>query len=85
MEVGMFEAKTNPSALVEQARNGEEVIITRHGQPVAMIVPSVAPKQERVFGALAHLFPEGTDMGWLDRINDPLPDEEQGLWEGRTT
>ena len=36
--VGMFEAKTNLSRLVEEVEKGEEVIITRHGKPVAKIV-----------------------------------------------
>ena len=35
-EVGILEAKTHLSALVEEVeRKGEEIIITRHGKPVA--------------------------------------------------
>ena len=34
----MHEAKTTLSQLVEQAENGEEVLIARAGQPVARIV-----------------------------------------------
>jgi len=37
--IGAFEAKTHFSHLLEQAEHGEEIIITRHGQPVAKIVP----------------------------------------------
>jgi prevent-host-death family protein len=36
--VGMFEAKTNLSALVEEVEKGGQVIITRHGKPVARLV-----------------------------------------------
>lgn len=36
--VGMFEAKTNLSALVEEVEKGASVIITRHGKPVAKLV-----------------------------------------------
>jgi prevent-host-death family protein len=36
--VGMFEAKTNLSSLVEQVKKGGEVVITRHGKPVAKLV-----------------------------------------------
>ena len=36
--VGMFEAKTNLSSLVEEVEKGGEVVITRHGKPVAKIV-----------------------------------------------
>jgi prevent-host-death family protein len=37
--VGAFEAKTHLSALLERVAGGEEVVITRHGQPVARLVP----------------------------------------------
>jgi len=36
--VGMFEAKTNLSALVEEVEQGGSVVITRHGKPVAKLV-----------------------------------------------
>jgi prevent-host-death family protein len=37
--VGMHEAKTQFSRLVERARSGEDVIVERSGRPVAKIVP----------------------------------------------
>jgi prevent-host-death family protein len=37
--VGSFEAKTHFSQLIERAMHGEEFFITRHGKPVAKIVP----------------------------------------------
>ncbi|HEY5287833.1 MAG TPA: type II toxin-antitoxin system prevent-host-death family antitoxin [Solirubrobacteraceae bacterium] len=36
--VGMHEAKTHFSRLVESARHGEEIIVERSGRPVAKIV-----------------------------------------------
>lgn len=36
--VGAFEAKTHLSALLDRVAEGEEVIITRHGKPVARLV-----------------------------------------------
>lgn len=38
-EIGLFEAKTHLSALVDRAEKGEEFIITRHGHGVARLVP----------------------------------------------
>ena len=38
--VGMFEAKTTLSALVEEVEKGSTVVITRHGKPVARLVPA---------------------------------------------
>ncbi|HWT24772.1 MAG TPA: type II toxin-antitoxin system prevent-host-death family antitoxin [Solirubrobacteraceae bacterium] len=37
--VGMHEAKTKLSQLVERAEAGEEIVIARHGRPVARLVP----------------------------------------------
>jgi prevent-host-death family protein len=36
-EVGMHEAKTKLSQLVERAEAGEEIILTRNGKPVARL------------------------------------------------
>lgn len=37
--IGAFEAKTHLSELLQRAEGGEEIIITRHGKPVARLVP----------------------------------------------
>jgi prevent-host-death family protein len=42
--VGMHEAKTQLSRLVESARHGEDVIVERRGRPVAKIVPYDEPR-----------------------------------------
>jgi prevent-host-death family protein len=38
-QVGMHEAKTRLSQLVERAEAGEDVVIARNGKPVARLVP----------------------------------------------
>ena len=38
-EVGTFEAKNKLSELLARAERGEEIVITRRGQPVAKLVP----------------------------------------------
>ncbi|MGI8728658.1 MAG: type II toxin-antitoxin system Phd/YefM family antitoxin [Solirubrobacteraceae bacterium] len=38
-QVGMHEAKTKLSQLVERAQAGEDITITRNGKPVAQLVP----------------------------------------------
>ena len=43
--VNLAEAKAHLSELVSKAQNGEETIITRHGQPVARLVPASLPKK----------------------------------------
>ncbi|MGI8730975.1 MAG: type II toxin-antitoxin system Phd/YefM family antitoxin [Solirubrobacteraceae bacterium] len=37
-QVGMHEAKTTLSRLVERAQAGEEIVIARNGRPVARLV-----------------------------------------------
>jgi prevent-host-death family protein len=43
ISVGLFEAKTNLSALIEKVAAGEEIQITRHGKPVAKITNCEVP------------------------------------------
>ena len=40
MEVGAFEAKNTLGALLDRVEAGEEIVITRHGKPVAKLVPN---------------------------------------------
>lgn len=39
--VGAFEAKTHLSELLQRVEAGSEITITRHGKPVARLVPVV--------------------------------------------
>ena len=39
--VGLFEAKTHLSALIERVERGDEITITRRGIPVARLVPPI--------------------------------------------
>ena len=53
--MGAFEAKTRLSELLERAYRGETIIITRHGRPVAKLVPGGARDGERVAKAVERL------------------------------
>jgi prevent-host-death family protein len=37
--VSAYDAKTHLSALLERARDGESITITKHGHPIARLVP----------------------------------------------
>jgi prevent-host-death family protein len=39
-EIGAFEAKNTLGSLLDRAENGEEIVITRRGKPVARLVPA---------------------------------------------
>ena len=43
--VSLAQAKAHLSRLLDQVEAGEEIIVTRHGQPVARISPVENPKQ----------------------------------------
>jgi prevent-host-death family protein len=38
-QIGMHEAKTKLSQLVERAEAGEDIVISRNGKPVARLIP----------------------------------------------
>ena len=40
MEIGAFEAKNKLGMLLDRVESGEEIIITRHGKPIARLVPN---------------------------------------------
>lgn len=37
--VGAYDAKSRLSSLLDQVERGEEIVITRHGRPIARLVP----------------------------------------------
>jgi prevent-host-death family protein len=39
-EIGAFEAKNKLGSLLDRVERGEEIVITRHGKPVARLVAS---------------------------------------------
>jgi prevent-host-death family protein len=46
--VGSYEAKTHLPQLLERVARGEKILITRHGQAVAVLVPAQAEKKPDV-------------------------------------
>ena len=38
-EIGAYEAKTRLAELLGRVERGERIVITRHGRPVAQLVP----------------------------------------------
>lgn len=47
--VGVHEAKTHLSRLLDDVAAGEEVLITRRGEPAALLV-ALPPRSRRAFG-----------------------------------
>ena len=53
--VGAFDAKTHLSRLLQRVERGEQITITRHGRPVARLVP-VEERPRRDLPALVEAF-----------------------------
>ena len=72
-QVNLYEAKTDLSALVEQAAAGDEIVIAKNGKPKAKLV-ALASHDKRPgprFGVWDH-------YGWKlpENFNDPDPEIE---------
>lgn len=78
MQVNLYEAKTRLSELVEQARQGETVVIAKNGTPMAKLVALDGPgKPKIIFGLMKGEFIEADDF------DAPLPDDLLAAFEGR--
>ena len=66
--VGAFDAKTHLSSLLKKVAEGEEVLITRRGVPVARLVPAEEADRRDVADAIRELrsMREGVTLGELD-------------------
>jgi prevent-host-death family protein len=43
--ISLAKAKAHLSELIDRVQAGEQVVITRHGRPVARLLPELAPKK----------------------------------------
>jgi prevent-host-death family protein len=53
--IGIYEARTRWSELIARVAKGEEITITRHGAPVAKLVPSDGRAKTSVLEAIAEM------------------------------
>ena len=75
MKVSVYAAKARLSELLALAEQGEEVVITRHGRPVAQLVPAKVPGR-RVLGRLRGRIRIAKDF------DAPLPGDILDAFEG---
>lgn len=60
--VAALEAGAHLSALLDRVERGERIIITRHGKPVARLIPEAQPDQAAAQAALDRLFAHADAM-----------------------
>ena len=69
LQVNIHDAKTHLSHLIDKTLSGEEIIIVRHGKPVARLTPYTKPTTKRIPGSLRDKIKISSDF------DDPLLDE----------
>jgi prevent-host-death family protein len=70
--VNIYEAKTHLTGLIEDVARGDEVIIARHGRPVARLLP-IAPR------LLPRRPGQWRGKVWIGaEFDDPLPSDVVG-------
>lgn len=50
--INIFEAKTRLSELLERVQRGEEIVIGKHGEPIAVIISIKRRRKKRKLGRL---------------------------------
>jgi prevent-host-death family protein len=77
--IGAYDAKARFSELLERVENGQELTITRHGTPVAKLVPikkTATPEERREAIRQWREMSKGITLGGLkikDLINEGRP------------
>lgn len=77
MKVSVHGAKTQLSKLLDLVQDGEQVVIERHGRPVAQLVP-VRRRRASALGAMRGQF--AMAEGWQQAFTD---EEAEAFWNGR--
>ncbi|MEM8628326.1 MAG: type II toxin-antitoxin system Phd/YefM family antitoxin [Pseudomonadota bacterium] len=68
MQVSIADAKARFAEIIRRAESGEEIVLTRHGRPVAHLSPAVRSARVPLVGALAGQIEMADDF-------DVLPDD----------
>jgi prevent-host-death family protein len=78
-QFNVHEAKSNLSKLLDMAIEGEEVVIARHGAPVAKLTPIRHKTGKRILGA-----GRGSVTVLSEDWDKPMSDDEaDAFWAGR--
>ncbi len=74
MDIGVYEAKTHFARLVARVQKGERITITKHGKPVAELVPPAGTRDmarhrevvDRLLAIKEQLRSEGVHISWRE-------------------
>jgi prevent-host-death family protein len=62
ISVGAYEAKVKLSELLDKVERGEQVVITRHGKPIARLVPEGGHDVAKAMAAVEGLLAIGREL-----------------------
>jgi prevent-host-death family protein len=62
ISVGAYEAKVKLSELLDKVEHGEQVVITRHGKPIARLVPEGGHDVAKAMAAVEGLLAIGKEL-----------------------
>jgi prevent-host-death family protein len=77
MTVSVHEAKTQLSKLLDLLEEGEEVVIARHGRPVARLVRANSAAKPRLGAMRGEI---SWEEGWERAMT---PEQADAFWKGR--
>ena len=66
MEVGVRELRNHTTGVIDAVERGEDVVLTRHGVPIARIMP-IAHEPD-IHDWLRQVTDQAHDTGWLDEL-----------------
>jgi prevent-host-death family protein len=80
--VGSYEAKTRLPQLLARVMRGEKIVITKHGRPVAMLVPSPPKRAKDVKQVVKEMLSlrdtEGPTLGGAATIRELIDEGRPG-------
>jgi prevent-host-death family protein len=85
-QIGAFEAKNTLGNLLDRVERGEEIVITRHGKPVARLVPNIGrTDRDQARAAFERLRERARLLHEQNKDKDPLDWPTLKKWrdEGR--
>jgi prevent-host-death family protein len=81
--VGIFEAKTHLSSLLDEVEKGGEITITRHGKPVARLIQATAELSPEEVAARKKALRELRAMARETKLNPTIEEIKDWINEGR--
>jgi prevent-host-death family protein len=75
--VSLYDAKTHLSQLVDRAAEGEEIMISKNGKPLARLMPLACKGARRTPAGAVGVITIGPDF------DAPLPPDIQAAFDGR--